>query len=90
MSQASTSSLSDVEMTQPVVTINPVPAKTKARQGKFWILTIPKDDWSPPTALANDSELSYIRGQLELGESGYEHWQVVAYFHRKCTLKHVK
>lgn len=54
-----------------------------APQYRYWILTIPRDDWH-----YNDErpeELTYLKGQLERGEGGYEHWQLVAYVKKKCT-----
>lgn len=53
-----------------------------APQYRYWILTIPVDKWSAPEALPEG--LSYIKGQLELGEGGFEHWQLIAYL-PKCT-----
>jgi len=49
------------------------------RQARYWILTIPRDDWNPVLP----GGVQYIRGQPELGESGYRHWQLVAYFPKK-------
>lgn len=56
------------------------------RQARYWILTIPRDDWNP---ILPDG-VQYIRGQPELGESGYRHWQLVAYFPKKVTLSACK
>jgi len=33
---------------------------------------------------------SYIRGQMEIGESGYQHWQVVVYMIKACRMTGVK
>lgn len=55
-------------------------------QGRYWILTVPKDDWTPSLP----DGCSYVYGQCERGESGYEHWQFVAYFGRKVRLGAVK
>lgn len=55
--------------------------------GRIWLLTIPKTEWNPhlPEGVA------YVRGQAETGsETGYEHWQVLAYFGRTCRLSAVK
>lgn len=41
---------------------------------RFWMLTIPGADWSPPTTLPPG--LTYVRGQREVGEGGYDHWQI--------------
>jgi len=46
----------------------------------------PRDDWNPVLP----GGVQYIRGQPELGESGYRHWQLVAYFPKKVTLSACK
>lgn len=54
------------------------------RQGRYWIATIAKDDWSPclPEGIA------YLRGQLEQGsQTGYEHWQVLIICEKKESLR---
>lgn len=56
------------------------------RQGIFWLLTIPHHQftpWLPPCC-------SWIRGQLELGESGFLHWQVLVAFSEKKSLVQVR
>lgn len=47
-------------------------ASNSRRQGVYWLLTIPQYAFTPylPPGVA------WIRGQLELGETGYLHWQV--------------
>jgi len=57
-------------------------------QGRFWLLTIPSADFAQPTTLP--ANVVFIKGQLERGESGYEHWQLVACFGRKVRLAAVK
>jgi len=57
-------------------------------QGKFWILTIPENDFIKPTELAN--ELCFIKGQLEQGDAGFRHWQIVTGFKKKIRLNGVK
>lgn len=52
------------------------------RQGIYWIGTIPRDDWEP----CLPEGISYLRGQPELGESGYKHWQVLVACQRKQSL----
>lgn len=59
-----------------------------ARQGRYWLLTIPADDWTPPGDLGAD--FSYLRGQLELGAGGFRHWQVLAAFKTNKRLASVK
>jgi len=56
------------------------------RQGIFWILTIPRRDFVPDP----NTNLSWIRGQLEIGESGYEHWQLLVAFPKKVSIRQVK
>lgn len=53
-----------------------------AKQFRYWILTIPKDKWDRTEI---PEEVSYTKGQLEKGEGGYEHWQLVAYTKKKLT-----
>lgn len=36
------------------------------------------------------SLVTWIKGQLELGDGGFEHWQLIAGFKSKCSLNHVK
>lgn len=44
-------------------------------QARYWLLTIPKDDWQQPEQL--HTSIQYLRGQLERGATtDYEHWQV--------------
>lgn len=52
-----------------------------APQYRYWILTIPKDKWQ----VAEVPGIQYLKGQLEMGEGGYEHWQLIAYTPKKCT-----
>lgn len=58
------------------------------RQGVFWMLTIPRAEWKPPTELPAD--MSWIKGQAEIGEGGYEHWQVLVAYKQKKTLAQCK
>lgn len=57
-------------------------------QARYWILTIPRADWSPPELLPSNT--TCIQGQAELGESGFEHWQLVVGFSRPTRLAAVK
>lgn len=52
-------------------------------QGRFWLLTIKKDIWTPYEELNLPDSVAYCKGQLELGEGGYEHWQVLVSFKRR-------
>lgn len=52
------------------------------RQGIYWMLTIPvrmfPDGWDElPTGIR------YFKGQQELGESGFQHWQAIAILEKK-------
>lgn len=61
-------------------------AKSVRRQGIFWVGTIPHADWVPhPTP-----GTSWTKCQLELGESGYLHWQCIFAFSDKQSLAGVK
>lgn len=57
-------------------------------QGRYWLLTIPKQSWNPPTELPDN--VAYIKGQQEVGEGGFEHWQVLVAFIKKARLAQVK
>lgn len=46
-----------------------------AVQARYWILTIPEDAFTPYLPV----DFAYIRGQLEIGEGGFRHWQIIAY-----------
>lgn len=53
------------------------------RQGIYWLLTIPEDDWNPHLP----EGVSWIRGQLESGSTtGYVHWQLVCGLSKKESL----
>lgn len=53
------------------------------RQGIYWLCTIPADSWSVPEPAVPPSDVSWLRGQLEQGASGYVHWQLVVALERK-------
>jgi len=55
------------------------------RQGVYWLLTIPHHDFTPYLPPG----ISWIRGQLELGETGYLHWQVCLSLDKKGSLSSV-
>jgi len=59
-----------------------------SKQYKFYIITIPKQDYNPPEELPNGFE--YIKGQAEEGEGGYQHWQIVCGFSKYVTLTKAK
>lgn len=68
-------------MSSPRATETAPPANQR-RQGIYWIATIPYSDWTPTLP----EGVSWIKGQHERGESGYEHWQVVMAFQKKQSL----
>lgn len=57
-------------------------------QARYWLLTIPHHDFTP--FIPNESTLTYMKGQLERGASGYLHWQLLVSFSKKVTLSYVK
>jgi len=51
--------------------------------GRYWILTIPQAQYVPFLP----AELAYVKGQLELGDGGFLHWQLIAVWPKsKCHL----
>lgn len=56
--------------------------KMPSPQYRYWILTIPVDKWCVENL---NSFIDYCKGQREIGEGGYEHWQLIAYVAKKCT-----
>jgi len=61
-------------------------SRQTTQQARYWILTIPQHQFTPflPTGV------TYIVGQLELGEGGFLHWQLVAGFKRAVRLAAVR
>lgn len=57
-------------------------------QARYWLLTIKEDAWSPPSELPDG--ITWLRGQLEQGESGFRHWQICCAFGRAVRLAMVK
>lgn len=56
------------------------------RQGTYWIGTISKEqNWSPGLL----DGISYLSGQLERGESGFEHWQIFFICSRKQSIRSI-
>lgn len=58
------------------------------KQGLYWILTIPHDKWEQPLSLPDWANC--LMGQLEIGESGYRHWQLLVALKKKTTATGVK
>ena len=62
-----------------------------AQQGRFVLCTIPAAAWSPPTGeFPIEGLLRYLKGQQEMGASGFHHWQVLAAFKKKVTITRAK
>lgn len=57
-------------------------------QGKYWMLTIPFDDWERPNELPEG--VQQIRGQGETGTGGFRHWQLAITMRRKSRLRTIK
>lgn len=56
-------------------------------QGRYWLLTIPENAWSPNI----HEKIQYIKGQKEIGHNtGYIHWQVLVIFKRGVRLACIK
>lgn len=55
-------------------------------QGIFWLLTVPHRCFTPylPPGVA------WIRGQLELGEGGFLHWQICLAVSKRCRRRKIK
>lgn len=56
------------------------------RQGIYWLLTIPHSGFTPYPVPGT----VWCRGQLELAESGFLHWQILVAFARKVSLRGVR
>lgn len=55
-------------------------------QGRYFLLTLPHNIFTPYLP----EGCIYIKGQLEQGQSGYIHWQVLVVFPKKVTSTKVK
>ncbi|KAI3632021.1 hypothetical protein MIR68_009857 [Amoeboaphelidium protococcarum] len=58
-----------------------------SRQARYYLLTIP---FAAEYVPAIRDELVYLKGQQEVGEGGYHHWQIMAQFNKKVTLTKAK
>ena len=62
-------------------------------QARYWFATIACENngnkWSPTEALLDD-QITYIKGQKEIGIAGYEHWQMVIYCKTKIRMTSLK
>jgi len=59
-----------------------------SNQGRHWLLTIPEEDYVPDANLPTG--VQYVKGQLEEGEGGFRHFQVLASFIRKVRTRTVR
>lgn len=59
-----------------------------ALQGRYFILTIPVR--CLPVIPQPSNDLVWLKGQKEIGEGGYEHWQLVCSFKKKVTITAAK
>lgn len=73
-----------VTVAKVIKRVNP----SKPAQGRFWMATIPKADWKIPDALPGGC--NWIRGQEEIGEGGFHHYQVILGFAKPVRMAPVK
>jgi len=67
--------------------VSPQQSVQPIRQARYWLLTIPGEEWQPSLP----ESCAYIKGQREVGpETGYVHWQVLCIFKNKIRLRGVK
>lgn len=59
-----------------------------SNQGRYWLLTIPEGDYVPSGDLPQG--VRYVKGQLEQGEGGFLHYQVLAAFIRQVRTRTVR
>lgn len=57
-------------------------------QGRYWLCTISCAHLPEAPVLKDD--ICYIKGQKEIGQGGFEHWQVLVVTKKKTTLNKVK
>lgn len=55
---------------------------------RYFLLTIPAGDWQKPDELPQGT--TYLKGQLERGAGGFEHWQLVVCTARKSRCSALK
>lgn len=55
---------------------------------RYYMLTIPQADFEKPSILPTG--ILWMKGQLERGEGGFEHWQICLCTERKCRASAVK
>jgi len=78
------------QLSLPSRTRHEVSSSGSRRQGRWWILTIPFNDWTVPTELPD--LIAFLTGQQELGhqEQSYHHWQLFCITKRKTSLIQIK
>lgn len=59
-----------------------------SEQCRYWMLTIPVNAYVAPTELPPN--VTYLKGQQEIGASGFHHWQLLAVFKKKIRRAGVK
>lgn len=59
-------------------------------QATYWIGTIAAGAWSPSCLSPLCQRVAYVRGQREIGDGGFEHWQVFVQFNRNVRLQACK
>lgn len=58
-------------------------------QARYWLLTIPYDDFKPPKDLPPN--VAWLRGQAEIGaDTNYKHWQLFVCYPKKTRLQAIK
>lgn len=55
-------------------------------QGVYWMATIPYQHFMP--YLPND--VAFLKGQMEIGANGFQHWQIMIVFKRSVRLAVLK
>lgn len=59
-----------------------------ALKGRYWLATLSYERCPQQPQLSRDCV--YLKGQREIGESGYEHWQFLAVFGKQVTIGQAK
>lgn len=59
-----------------------------AIKGRYWLCTLSVQQHSDQPTLSNDC--CYLKGQKEIGDGGFEHWQFLAVFSKQVTLQQAK
>jgi len=60
--------------------------KSYSKPARWWIATIPEGDYTRPD---KPSDAVYVRGQLEQGDGGFRHYQLVIQFKRPVRRSHL-